>query len=289
MPWDIKNHISLENGKYGRRAVLHSGWSDSLLEYLNCNAVCELELNQARGWHGRDLSFLAKLPNLKVFEIFDLNIRDIITIHSLHNLRQIGITTYCSSPVDFSAFPQLESCTLQWRRGAASVFECANLKELFINGYSGEGSVPFGKLFTLESLSLLNASIENLNGLRSLQRLRCLRLGNLARLESLAGIEHLVSLEELEVHTCRKVASIAEIGSLAKLRRLAINNDGNIASLKPLDQLTNLESILFYESTNIVDGDLSPLWRQKHLKRIAFKNRPHYSARREDFGDAYFR
>lgn len=141
----------------------------------------------------------------------------------------------------------------------------------------------------LEFLSILNAPVTNVLGLSSLTRLRSLRLGNLRRLNSLSGIEHLSNLEELELHTCKNINSLDEVGGLRSLKRLYINNDGNIMSLSPLDGLERLESVLFYESTNILDGDLSPLLRQTNLSRVAFRDRRHYSHRREQIVAAYAR
>jgi Leucine-rich repeat (LRR) protein len=114
-----------------------------------------------------------------------------------------------------------------------------------------------------------------------------LRLANLRRLTSLAGIEALTNLEELDIHTCRKIRSIEPVGYLSRLRKFYLNNDGDIESLKPLAKLNELEWVLLYESTNILDGDLSPLLGQKNLSRIAFQNRRHYSMRREEFRVAY--
>jgi hypothetical protein len=267
--------------------VLNSTWTDELAEYLAVNEVVELELNQAKGWKGEELSFLALLPNLLSFEIFDFNIREIEPIHRLHKLRRLGVTTYCSTKIDFSAFPELASCALEWRAKAASLFECTTLTELFINRYSGKDTALFGKLANLESLAILNAPLENLQGLRNLTKLRSLRLANLKRLASLEGIEGLTNLEDLEIHTCRAIGSISEVGSLLRLKKLNLNNDGDIESLKPLENLNGLETVVFYESTNIVDGDLSPLLRQPNLTRVSFQNRRHYSQRREDFGAAY--
>jgi hypothetical protein len=88
----------------------------------------ELELNHAKGWHGSDLSFLAEMPGLESFEIFDFKIKDIAPIHFLHNLKRFGITTYCSTEIKFSAFPRLESRGLEWRPKAASLFDCTTLK-----------------------------------------------------------------------------------------------------------------------------------------------------------------
>ena len=76
--------------------------------------------------------------------------------------------------------------------------------------------------------------------------------------------------------------SIDEIGRLTRLMRLFLNNIGPLASLAPLDQLTNLEWMTFDGSTNILDGDLSPLTRLPHLSRVAFQNRRHYSHTRKE-------
>jgi Leucine-rich repeat (LRR) protein len=259
-------------------------------KYLKDQNVVELELNMAKGWRGSDLSFLSGLPHLQLFDILDLrpSIQSIEGIHFLHELRRLGVTTYCSTEVRFSEFPKLVSCGLEWgKRKAQSLFDCVTLERLFVNRYNGKDTASFARLVNLEALAILNAPVENLHGLRALKKLRSLRLANLKRLVSLAGIEGLVTLEELEIDTCRNIGSIEEIGYLSQLKKLNLNNDGDIESFKPLEKLNGLESVVFYESTNISDGDLSPLLRQKNLSRVSFQNRRHYSHPREEFGAAY--
>jgi hypothetical protein len=279
--------IMFEDGTFGRRAVVRSSWSNRFVEELKREGAVELELNQGKGWRGTALSFLAALPELKSFEIFDFNISDISPIHHLCKLRRLTASTYCSMAIDFSAFPELKSCGLEWRPKAGSLFQCATLSDLFLNRYKGKNVNAFARLSNLESLAILNAPIADLQGLRALTKLRSLRLSGLRCLKSLSGVEELANLEELEVHTCRAIRSIDEIRSLTHLKKLHLNNGGKIESLKPLAELTQLESVLFYESTDIVDGDLSPLLRLNNLARVSFQNRRHYSHRREDFGDAY--
>lgn len=279
--------IQLENSEYGLTAVLTSCWSNEISSYLADKDVAELVLNDGKGWRGSDISFLSELPELRSLKIIDLKISSIEPIHLLHKLEELKVITYCKTEIRFSEFPYLKVCSLEWRPKATSLFDCESLKELFINRYSGKDTSSFAKLINLESLSILNAPIENLFGLRSLRKLRYLRLANLKRIQSLGGIEDLTNLEELEVHTCRSIASITEIQNLIKLRKLYLNNDGDIESLRPLDKLEHLEAVIFYESTNIVDGDLTPLLSLKNLAQVSFKNRKHYSHRREDFGVAY--
>ena len=279
--------IAFERGEYGCRAVVTTGWSEEFTKHLVDAGTVELELNDGKGWRGNDLSFLSALPELRLLKVIDLKIASVEPIHYLHRLSELEVITYCNTEISFSAFPQLERCALEWRPKASSVFDCKTLKELFVNGYEGKDVLPFAKLHNLESLSILNAPTESLLGLGALKKLRLLRLGRLKRLKSLTGIEELSTLEELEIHTCQGIGSIKEVGSLSRLRKLYLNNDGVIDSLKPLERLEGLESVLFYESTNILDGDLSPVMKQRNLTRVSFQNRRHYSTRREDFGVAY--
>jgi len=279
--------VIYENGDYGLRAVLTAAWSESLGHDLREKAVAELELNHAKGWRGDDLSFLSAFRELRAFKIIDFTIASVEPIHFLNELRSLEVTTYCKTAINFSVFPRLEDCALEWRPKAVSLFDCGTLNKLFINRYAGKHTTSFARLVNLESLAILNAPVENLHGLSALKRLRSLRLANLKRLTSLAGIERLANLEELEINTCRGVAAIEEVGCLSQLRKLHLNNGGDVKSLKPLEKLNALEAVLFYESTNIVDGDLSPLLRQKHLSRVSFQNRRHYSHRREEFGVTY--
>jgi Leucine-rich repeat (LRR) protein len=277
--------IKIENGERGPRAVATSTWSQQLTDYLLENRIVELELNDGKGWRGNDLSFLANLPQLQAFEIIDLRISSVDPIHFLPELRTLRVITYCRTEIRFSAFTRLEECALEWRPKARSLFDCPTLKMLFVNRYNGKDVDLFAKLPNLESLAILNAPVGNLSGISGLKELRFLRLANLKRLSSLAGLEGLANLEELDIDTCR-VGSIEEVSFLPGLKKLILTNDGDIKSLKPLERLNALEFVGFVQ-TNIIDGDISPLLRQKNLAKVVFKNRRHYSHRCEDFSVAY--
>ena len=283
----MTDRIKLEDGAYGRRAVIVAAWSDDMVKFLVDEQIVELELNQGKGWHGDDLKFLAELPQLRSLVIIDFKISSVEPIHFLHELRVLDVMTYCKTELRFSSFPRLEDCGLEWRPRATSLFDCTTLKKLFVNRYKGKNTEPFAKLSKLESLEILNAPIDDLRGLSALAKLRSLRLAGLRCLASLAGVERLTNLEELEIDTCRRIPSIDEIGCLHRLRVLHLSNDGDIESLKPLSKLRRLTSVTFVESTNILDGDLSPLLEQTNLTRVAFRNRRHYSHRSDEFRPAH--
>jgi len=253
-----------------------------ILEERNCSIyarawIKELYLNSAKGWKGKELSFLATVPDLVVFSLIDFTIDDISPIHVLHSLRRLEIFTYCKTEIDFSKFPILEECSLEWRPKAKSIFACRTLKRLFLNKYSGKDTSNFSELVNLESLSIANSPIESIHGLWNLSELKFLGLYNLRKLKTLNGIENLINLEGLEVNGCRALSSIEGVKYLTKLRKLHFCNDGDIESIKPLERLQQLEEVLFYDSTNVIDGDLSPLTQLKHLRNVSFQNQPHYS------------
>ena len=273
----------INDGEYGPKITPTSAWNDEIQKYIIKNNIKEIELNYAVGWKGKDLSFLAELSDIVAFKIINWNIEDISSIHHLHSLQRLSVSTYCKTEIDFSQFPSLEYCFLEWRPKAKSIFECKSLKYLYINRYSGNDTLKFARLKNLESLRIGNAPIKSLDGLKSLIKLKFLGLYYLRKLTSLDGIETLVNLETLEVDTCRKITSINEIAHLTKLKKLMICNNGDIDSIKPIKSLKNLRSFFFWDSTNILDGYLSPLMELKKLEKVSFQNRRHYTHKKEDF------
>ena len=279
----MKDSFKIEDGKYGKRLVVTAAFKNSeIIKIIKEYGIKELFLYTKLGVGG-DLSFLKKIPKLEAFLIMDFTIEDISPINTLHTLRSLGITTYCKTEIDFTQFPYLEECSLIWRPKAKSIVKCKTLRRLYVDKYTGKDTSPFSGLTNLESLSIGNSPIRSLEGLRDLKKLRFLGLYRLTKLESLSGIEGLKNLEELEIHTCKKIKSIKEVEGLVKLRKLYLLNCGEIDSIKPIEKLKELEEFLFYESTNIVDGDLTPLTKLPKLKKVSFQNRKHYSHKREDF------
>lgn len=280
----MKNPIRLEKSEFGTRAILTTCWSKSAHEEIIKIKPDELELNTSKGWWGRDISFLQDYQWLKSFIIIDMGIDDISPIHYLKKLQNIDIVTYCKTNIDFSYFDYLYSCGIEWRNGCDSIFECKNLTDLFLNRYKGKSSAPFGNLTRLKKLGILNASLSELYHFSNLNRLSSLRIGVLRSLKSLDGLEALSQLKSFTMTSCRSVTTLAPLYDLKSLIEINVSNNGELDTIKPLAALPNLRSLLFYEKTNIVDGDLQAIFENPVISKIAFQNRRHYSHKCEEFG-----
>lgn len=262
--------------------VARGFWDEKVSRYIRKRDIRALELNDAKGWKGGDLSFLSELPDLETLIIIDWGVKDISPISSLKNLRNLHVDTFCKTKIDFADFPHLEDCYLEWRRGAHSIFDCTTLKKLYINKYTTKTTAAFHKLSNLEALSLANGSVADLSDLKTLNRLTFLGLYNLRRLTSLSGIEPLVKLTTLEIYGCSSLRNIRPVEHLVNLERFLLCDDRQIESIKPISALRKLREFLFYGTTNIADGDLSPLLNFSRPFHVTFQNRRHYSHKRED-------
>lgn len=272
----------IEDGVFGRRMVMTSGWSSGALSAAKRAGVRELELNYAKGWTDHDYAFLSQLSGLDALEITDWNATDVTPIHEVSGLRRLKVFTYCKTAIDFSRFPNLGDCSMEWRATAQSIFVHTGVKKLFINKYPGKDLTAFEGM-NLDSLSLASPRIERLDGVASLNALTFLGLYVARRLSSLEGLEGIPGLAGLQVNDCPKVRDISVLADLRDLEELHLCNDGEIESLMPLAGLKALRVFLFYESTNIRDGDLSVLKGLPKLEHVVFMERPHYSHRPGDF------
>jgi len=110
----------------------------------------------------------------------------------------------------------------------------------------------------------------------SFDRLTFLGLYIQTELQNLSGLAGLTTLTQLAIDSCKRVGSIDEIAHLTNLTMLKVANCGDIASLAAMATLNELEEFFAWESTRVVDGDLSVLMTLPRLRQIAMASRRHY-------------
>lgn len=278
----MKN-IEFGKSKYGPSATLKSEWQESYRDIIQKKGITELILNDGNGWKGKNVDFLKFFPKLKSLTLIDFKIKSVDPIKYLNSLVSLNLLTYSKKPVDFKSFPKLKDCNFEWIKDSNSLFTCKSIESLSINCYNQKSTDGFNKLVNLKQLTILNSPIEDLRFLRLLNKLEYLRLANLKNIISLEGVDSLNNLKDLEINHCKKIQSVSNLFNIKNIKKLAFIDMGNIDSIKGIEKLSKLESFVFYESTNVLDGDLTPLLKLKKLSNISFQNRKHYTHRREDF------
>lgn len=273
-----KNTVEVVDARYGKAVYLGSDTVSSA-QFAVENNIKGVIVSYDRGYRGQNVDFLSKYPWIEYLTIQYYGKIDLTGIHHLCNLRRLSLNIIANDTqlIDFSCFPFLEACYFDWRPKAKSIFDCKTLKELRVDKFRKPDLEDLGGLGNLELLRIGSSPIKSLAGIEKLNLSR-LDLVYLTKLESLQNIQGLAeTLVSLEINTCKKISSIQEIGSLHHLEYLGINNCGDIDSIRPVKHLQHLERFDFWESTNVVDGDISPLLQLKKLKKIAFMGRPHYT------------
>ncbi|WP_143054000.1 hypothetical protein [Parapedobacter koreensis] len=94
------------------------------------------------------------------------------------------------------------------------------------------------------------------------------------------------SLRYLRIEKFNK-RDLEDLGGLSNLEILKvvsspIKTTGDIDSIKPIRSLKKLKDFRFWESTNVLDGDMTPCIG---VKTVAFKNRPHYTHTKEEIDE----
>jgi hypothetical protein len=276
----FKTNIEVANTELGNAVYVGSD-VETTMDYAIKNNIKGIIISHGKGYRNSNVDFLKKYTFIENLIIQYYGSIDLTGIHSLINLKRMALNIIANDNqvIDFSCFPFIETCMFDWRPKAKSIFNCKSLKYLRINKLKKDDLTDFRELSNIEVLKIASSSIKSLKGIEQLN-LHTLGLYYLNRLESIANIEGLVgTLKVLDIQTCKKINSIKEISTLENLEKLGINNCGDIDSIKPICNLKRLKSFEFWESTNILDGDISPCL---NLKGVAFQNRKHYNHTYED-------
>lgn len=267
------------DNRRGRWAIA-GHWERGDAKRIADSGVLRLEVSRVRGFRGSDLDFLVEVEALESLTVIDLGPRlNVAGIQLVGSLSRLSLDHYFKEAIDFSAIPGLIDLHTEWGPGAESI----------------------GGALALERLSLHGAPGVDLRWVEGLTRLVCLRIGNSPQIASLSGLEHLVSIERLSLIDLKALASLSGIeGSAPRLRFLDIRGCralttvepvrvclglevlwllgcGAIESLRPIAELERLRTLMFYDNTKILDGDLDPIFGPPMLANIGFADRRHYN------------
>jgi internalin A len=228
-----------------------------------------------------DLSFLAQLPSLRGLVLNGGGVRDLSPVERLHGLETLTLNTPAKPklPLDFSAFGSLKTLRLYWNPGFESVFSCTTLESLFVFGPPDPDLARFGALPRLRRLELSQGrKLTSTAGVGASVTF----LG----LYQQAALRELTELPALDVLAIEGSKQLGELATVPTLTTLKAANCGDIASLAPLRGLDRLQEFFAWESTRIVDGDLSVLLELPRLRAIGMRDRREYRPRVAEIEEA---
>jgi len=284
-----KGYTVEDDGHGSEKFVVRGVWQERFAEIMIERGITGLQLNYAKGWQGGSMEFLKELDFLEYFGFTPVGDENISDIHHLHNLKILDFYDRSKTEIDFSNFPNLEQCYLEWRPNAKSLFDCTSLKYLYLNVFKGKDSRVFENLVNLETLKIANGPLPDIKGLKGLKKLRKLALYNLRKLTSLDGLEDLSNLEIVDIDGCRYFDHIEQIKKLKELRVLDLVDCKYIRSIAPLKGTKKLESFLLSGDTIVVDLDFSPLLKLPKLHSVGVPDREIYYPNRDEFFEEWKR
>jgi internalin A len=221
-----------------------------------------------------DVSFLAQIPSLRGLVLNGGGVRDLSPVQALGALETLTLNTPAKPklPLDFAAFPALKTLRMYWNAGFESVFGCESLEALFVFGPPDPDLARFGTLPRLRRLEVSQGrklvSTAGVGG--------SVRFLGLYQQAALSALEGLPALDVLAIEGAKQ---LGELRTVHTLKTLKAANCGDIASLAPLRGLDRLEEFFAWESTRVLDGDLSVLLELPRLRTLGMRDRREYRPR----------
>jgi hypothetical protein len=176
---------------------------------------------------------------------------------------------------------------------------CLNTKASLTEHISGSyfivnGFKPKDKCFecypAITTATYLECNLSNVRSFRGISRLgpiKRLELHYCTKLESGDGLSDLKNeIEWLHINQSKKFSPSEDLLRLKKLKVLCLNNCAPLENLMFLNAFPDLVDFRFV-GTDVLDGDLGPLFEHPTLLNAGFLNKRHYN-RTEKEADAFF-
>jgi hypothetical protein len=266
---------NIEISPFGNNLMFKSGYTkDFVFTTLKERHLDGIKINTR--WENLvDLSFLSDYQFLESLDIVGVRDFDFSFLLSLKKLKKLSISIAGNNEIDLSNQTNLESLSIQWRKGKIlGVEKCVKITSLCLVDYSEKDFIPVSSLRSLEVLKVKTALVNNCDGLENLTKLKSILLGNCKKLSSLEGLGKLNNVTSISFDLCPQIKNYDEIGNLHKLEDLQITDCKGVGSIKFIESLVRLEKLSLLGNTDILDGDLMPA---KKVKEVFYMHRNHYN------------
>jgi hypothetical protein len=189
---------------------------------------------------------------------------------ALHRLRALTVGPPLDRDVDLSTLPQLAVLNIEgWLpRYSQTLFKCAHLTSLRIEGYDGHDCRKIGQLAELRRLTLAKGGLRSLDGLSGCARLEAIEVAHLRRLTDISELEHIGTLRELELSDALPgLRELTAVFTKTALRRLSLRAlEVEWPDIAWLAGFTRLDVLGIW---NVGPMDWDALFASSHLKKLA--------------------
>lgn len=264
----------------GTDLVVTGEWTPAARRAIEDGRADGLVLNYAKGFRGESIDFIRDLP-IRKLDLLARWIDDLGPIHSIgSSLRELRIQSHPKALIDISTLPHLEILAISWKQVKASIHHGLNIEDLAVPSYSETNLEPLLALPSLRSVTMKQyPRPTSLKGLESMSpqftQLRILGGSRLSDITALEGAP-LPEFTALHLEACRKITDISSVAHQPSLKFFDLADGGVVRSLAPIEALSGLEGLSMYGTTNIADGDLSPVTTLPKLMDFRLRSRRHY-------------
>lgn len=214
-----------------------------------------------------DIDFITKCPGLKKLDVFPADTAkagfDFSPLYGLDHISslcchtQYGKYDQHSSEIDYSYFHNLTDLCVSGN-GHLNYDKISSLEHLSIS--SDKGHTDLRGLCcckALKELSLIQCTIESLDGIEHFENLQRLDLSYNKKLKSVGGIEHCAKiLRALSIHNCSKLSDFSFLNALENLEHLELFGTNELTDLYFLTKMKKLKTFSF--SMTVKNYDLTP-------------------------------
>jgi len=273
----VVNPYSDKDSKNRKGIIIGGPWTDVIALFIRDNDIKAVYLNSVKGWCDTDYSFLCQLNSIEELSIISSEATGLMAIEEMVNLRELSITTSTKDKVDFTKLLKLEKCYLYWWKGAQSILECIQIKNLYLDKLKLKDYTKLTNLKYLDSLTIANCQVESIDWLKDYNNLNELVFLNCKKLNDFSPIKNCSSLKRLTISGSKLLNDLNFVKGLNNLEVLVVSDNSEINSLAPLVKIRSLKALSFAGNTVIKDGDLSVIIDLPKLSMLMFQARRHYS------------
>lgn len=252
---------------------------DACLRYWSEHHEYGIHLSRERGYKSDDIDILARCQEVPAVSLQD-PVDDPSVLYSLGQLRYLSYSG-STKPLDLSRLRQLEMLRADWGPKLINLGECVKLHHLFLRLYkpASRNLEELAHLSHVDDFELVQSTIESLDGIEQLRRLRHAEFHYCTRLRDISAVRGCAAtLENLRFGCCKRIEDVEQLCVLKKLRILGFDSCGEIPTVDFVRHLKRLE-LLSFVGTKVSDGDFSALTKHPSLGHVGMRNSAHYSHR----------